>query len=577
MVGKPVTGSRGRWATNMKARIAAFASDQDGATYMFALVIFILMLIFGGLAVDVARLESQRVKLQQTADRAVLAAADLDNFADPEAVVQDYFDKAGLSQFLDSVTVETTLNGKTISANTSSEVQTMLLHLVGVDSLTAVGVGAAQEQVTDIEISLVVDVSGSMGGNKLTNLKDAAEDFFKNVMVQDNSSGALTTVSVIPYNAHVNIGWDLAGELNIDTRHAYSNCTRFRDDSVRDDFATTAIGPTTYIERTGHFEYYQTTRDFLDVQDQDFWCEPNDNRYVMVHQTDPQVLIDHVDLFWASGWTAIDQGMKWGAALLDPAFNPILEDMADNGDVPVTARGRPAAFEDQETMKIIVLMTDGANTVQRDFPAWAKDAMSPVWYSQAAANETGNWYDGYYVDLNYEATPSNKLVPNWRDWYRPRHPTTTKYSNGSLDDQWMGWHNRPDAVRLSYYDLLERFTNRDMQRFFWRYAHYDSRYWNNKDDRPKVWDWNRHKDMGPVHTNAGTADTQVKDFCDMIKNDPTKRVQIFAIAFQAPQAGEEVMQHCASSSGNYYDVNGLDIDTAFESIASQINYLRLIQ
>ncbi|MEM1152036.1 MAG: pilus assembly protein TadG-related protein, partial [Pseudomonadota bacterium] len=247
MVGKPVFGIRGHMADAVKARLAAFASDQSGASYIFALVIFILMLIFGGLAVDVARLEAQRVKLQQTADRAVLAAADLDNFADPKTVVEDYFEKAGLSQFLDSVTVETSLNGKTISANTSSEVQTMLLHLVGVDNLSTASIGAAKEQVTDIEISLVIDVSGSMGGNKLTNLKTAAAQFFTEVLGNNNSaSGALTTVSVIPYNAHVNMGWDLVDELNIDTRHEYSNCGRFREDNVRNDFNTTAIGPTTY-------------------------------------------------------------------------------------------------------------------------------------------------------------------------------------------------------------------------------------------------------------------------------------------------------------------------------------------
>ncbi|MEO1397469.1 MAG: glycosyltransferase, partial [Pseudomonadota bacterium] len=44
------------------------------------------------------------------------------------------------------------------------------------------------------------------------------------------------------------------------------------------------------------------------------WCAHDDNRHILVHETDPQVLTDFVDAFWADGWTAIDQGMRWGAA-----------------------------------------------------------------------------------------------------------------------------------------------------------------------------------------------------------------------------------------------------------------------
>ncbi|MEM6728269.1 MAG: hypothetical protein AAF618_07200, partial [Pseudomonadota bacterium] len=302
----------------------------------------------------------------------------------------------------------------------------------------------------------------------------------------------------------------------------------------------------------------------------DFWCRSDDNRTVMVHETDPAKLTTHIKSFWADGWTAVDQGMKVGAALLDPAFDDVIEKMADEKEIPLEVKGRPAPFTDDETMKIIVLMTDGANTVQRDLPDFAKTTMSPVWWSQSAANSGGAWYDGFYVDLNYEATPQSELVPGNRDWYRPRSPWSRN------DDQWMGWHGRSDAVRLSYQDLMMEFVPNDLQKMMWRWADYPSRNWKNQNARPKIWDWHRHDELFGVHTNASKADQQTRDFCDLI-NDSDRNIQIFTIAFQAPSAGENLMSHCATTSGHYYDVSTLDINNAFNSIASQINHLRLVQ
>ncbi|MEL6752145.1 MAG: vWA domain-containing protein, partial [Pseudomonadota bacterium] len=490
------------------------------------------------------------------------------------AVVADYFEKTGMSDYLIDTTVSPpAINSRTVTIETEAKIRTAFLHMVGVPSLGTAATGAAKEEISDIEISLVVDVSGSMRGDKIRNLKNAAGQFFDAVVENVPGQPGLTSVSIVPYNAHVNLGDDLAGHVNFDTSHNHSTCGRFRMDNVRNDFLTTAIDSDTWIERIGHFNYDGWDFNYKSPKAQWYWCPHDDNRTILVHETDPQALKDHINAFWADGWTAIDQGMKWGAALLDPAFNEVITDMiADEDiDIPAEVAERPAAWDDTETMKIIVLMTDGANTVQRDYPEFMKNNMSPVWWSQEAADETGNWWDGYYVDLNHERTPDWAEVPGWRDWYRPRSPW------GTGDDQWMGWHGRDDAVRLSYNDLLIRFTRRDLQQMMWRWADYNSRNYYYQYDRPVIWDYGQHSNMQVVHTDNSDADTQAETFCNMIKNDPTKNVQIFSIAFEAPWAGQQIMKKCASSDNHYYDVDGLDIVAAFNSIASQINQLRLIQ
>jgi hypothetical protein len=66
-----------------------FAAGESGSLTIFSLFVVLCMLMVGGLAVDFMRQESARAKLQSTLDRAILAAADMDQQLDPTAVVQD--------------------------------------------------------------------------------------------------------------------------------------------------------------------------------------------------------------------------------------------------------------------------------------------------------------------------------------------------------------------------------------------------------------------------------------------------------------------------------------------------------
>ena len=72
------------------------------------------------------RYETQRTQLQYTLDRAVLAAADLDQTLDPQGVVEDYFSKAGMSDYLVRVIVEDARDYERIHSN-------YLTQLPGVD------------------------------------------------------------------------------------------------------------------------------------------------------------------------------------------------------------------------------------------------------------------------------------------------------------------------------------------------------------------------------------------------------------------------------------------------------------
>lgn len=79
------------------------------------------------------------------------------------------------------------------------------MHMLGVNELHSAQAGRAEERRTNVEISLVLDLSGSMNsGLKLPRLKSAAAEFIESMLNEDQ--GDKVSISVVPYNGQVYIG-----------------------------------------------------------------------------------------------------------------------------------------------------------------------------------------------------------------------------------------------------------------------------------------------------------------------------------------------------------------------------------
>ena len=112
-----------------------YAQEEDGSVTIFAGAVIVMILLVAGIAYDLQRHEMERVRIQSTADMAVLAAADLDQTLDPQAVVQDYFDKAGIPNGTNAITVEEGLNFRTVSVNADGTIPTNFMTMLGIDTL----------------------------------------------------------------------------------------------------------------------------------------------------------------------------------------------------------------------------------------------------------------------------------------------------------------------------------------------------------------------------------------------------------------------------------------------------------
>lgn len=199
--------------TGSQNRLQRFRRDEAGTLVIFALMLAVLMLMMGGIAVDVMRYELRRTSLQNTLDRSTLAAASLTQDLDPEGVVNDYFLKAGLMDYLTSVTVTEGLNYRQVTATAAADTEPMFLGMMGIDQFDANGLSSAEQRVNNVEVMMVLDVSGSMNSNsRLTNLKTAASQFVSTVLAND-AEGKIS-IGMVPFNGQVNLGPTLLAQFN---------------------------------------------------------------------------------------------------------------------------------------------------------------------------------------------------------------------------------------------------------------------------------------------------------------------------------------------------------------------------
>jgi Flp pilus assembly protein TadG len=331
-----------------------FARAEEGAVSIFALFMVFIMLMIAGIGADLMRHEMERTRIQAVADRAVLAAADLDQEQDAEAVVRDYFAKAGMEAFVSNVIVDEGINYKTVTVDASTQMNTQFMDFVGRETLTVPAYSTAEEKVAKVEISMVLDISGSMRrNNKMDNLHDAAGEFVDTVLQPANRD--LISISLIPYTAQVNAGPNIVGQLNVPLLHNFSHCVDFDTQH----FDETGLSLTEPYEHMQHFDtgyYWNGLREIDSISNPG--CPKRSYEEITAFSQDATALKQQINQFRPRANTAIHIGMKWGVAMLDPSFQSITASLPS---IDAKFQSRPAAYSDRETLKTIILMTDGEN------------------------------------------------------------------------------------------------------------------------------------------------------------------------------------------------------------------------
>ncbi|MAB08706.1 MAG: pilus assembly protein [Rhodobacteraceae bacterium] len=387
----------------------AFGRDERGSMTYMAVALSLLMMVFGGVGIDIVYAELQRNKIQNTLDRSVLAAADLDNELDAEGVVEDYMGKMAMGDALIDVEIDEGLNYRTVTAEGYKTMPSNFMRLLGVDTMQAYGVSQAMERINKVEISMVLDISGSMDDNdKMAQLQGAAGDFVDTLLAEGNED--LVSISLVPYSEHVNAGPEILSYLDVDWKHGYSHCIEFPAAT----FGEAALDLTRTYEQMQHFQWNYNGSNALS----DTICPRYDYERIQAWSRDTTALKSQINSLQPRAGTSIFMGMKWGTALLDPSTRPIASGMIANGSVANVFEGRPVDYDDEDVLKTIVLMTDGQHDRSFRIRDWAYNSESEyahwdrynLWYY--LSRYVNSWDRGDFYYQKYDAGTGDTLLSN---------------------------------------------------------------------------------------------------------------------------------------------------------------------
>ena len=563
-------------STNSSSAISTarqrFAKDENGAVLVFALILFVLMAMMGGLAVDLMRYEATRTTLQNTLDRSTLAAASLSQTLNPESVVRDYFGKAGLTQDLTSVTVTEGLNFRNVNAKALADAKPLFLHMIGVNELKAPGVSTAEQRITNVEIALVLDVSGSMIGTKIANLKSAANEFVNTVLLSDGDDRI--SIALVPYNGQVNLGPTLAAKYNVTLPNSVAGTACV--DMPPSVYATTSMSRTLALPTTTYADTYSSmsgvggnsqtapsTTTYVSPSSNaptpgNRWCAPQTvltANIMRAPMNSISSLQSAINGMVATGATSINAGLKWGLTLLDPGTRPIFSELASAGVIPSVFGVRPLEYTDTEALKIIVLMTDGEHFAEERMNTAYKSGMSPI-------------YKGSDGNYSIQHTGTRPATAGTNTYYVPHLCTSPSCVSGSdVSSAWKSvkWSS---GVQQSWTQIWT-----DMRTSYVAWQFYARALGTSSSNRTSLYNtWMLNFRALSLTTDM---DTQLQSICTLAKSKPN--VLIYGIAFEAPTYGQQMISQCSSGPSYYFVSSATTIRDAFRTIATNISQLRLTQ
>jgi Flp pilus assembly protein TadG len=281
-----------------------------------------------GLAIDSARGYRADQQVAAALDAAALATAKalrLEALSDGELkqIADTYFQANFLNDHNTDVTVaplavsvDRVVNAVSLTATV--DLPTSFGRLMSVNAFRIVKSAQATYDVKDVELAMMLDVSGSMAGSKLSDLKSAAQDLV-DMLLSANESGAKNRIGIAPYSTAVNAG-------------SYAH-------------AATGSSATCVSERSGPEAFTDAAPPSFPVGTKATSCPAS---AVLPLTDDPDEMEDRIETLAAGGMTAGHLGIAWAWYLLSPNWADVW-----SSDSPASP------YHDPDTLKAIIVMTDG--------------------------------------------------------------------------------------------------------------------------------------------------------------------------------------------------------------------------
>ncbi len=315
-----------------------FFRDTRGTIAMiFALSI---MAIIGtvGLAIDGARVYGVGAKLTAALDAAALVAAKRLNEegisdAEVQRVALNFFN-ANMAAMgaapLDITSFHAVPDraNSSVTINVSTSIPTTFGQVLKIPTFDFGKSATVVYKMKKIELALVLDITGSMSGSKLAEMKTAARNVIDTIFATNPLIGQVR-VSIVPYSASVNVGPYAALVSN---GQSADGCVVERTGAEAATDSPPANGAYFNVINAPQPGFFQT-------------C-PSDAIQPLSYNA--SALRSAIDSLGTSGGTAGHIGTAWGWYTLSPNWNGVWP-----------AASLPNPHTDANTVKSILIMTDG--------------------------------------------------------------------------------------------------------------------------------------------------------------------------------------------------------------------------
>lgn len=327
-----------RAASKFGRMIRAYAGATRGSVLMVWAFAMVVVIGAAGAAVDYTRAVNMRGQLAHALDASAIAGARLlSSSAVSEATVRktvvDYYQatmtNAGYADMkLPDPDVLVDPKEGTLTVTSTFPVKTVFITVLGVDSIDVGTVAQVNYSRYNVELALVLDVTGSMKSH-MASLRSAAQSVVDILMPEGTKeSESKVRISLVPYSQGVNLG-------------EYAS-------KVSNGFAGTQNCVT---ERVGDQQYTDATYDY-DGENSEFFgggsngCTPTPQMEPLTAKRNK--LTSAISKLDDGGYTAGQTGIAWGWYTLSPKWTNLWPKDSDPGD-----------YDEQKLLKFAILMTDG--------------------------------------------------------------------------------------------------------------------------------------------------------------------------------------------------------------------------
>jgi Flp pilus assembly protein TadG len=601
---------------DLARRLRAFAPNEKGNVAMLFALACLVIFPLVGFAIDFSRTIVDKHKLQMMTDSAVLAAAHDAHMtsAEREAVIESYINhlEAELGR---EIHYEVEQDGEgLVSLTTELRVDTTISKIMGRDYIDVTVRSDAIEGGADIEVAMVLDITGSMSGSRITALKEAAEDLVE-IVVQDAQTPYYSKVSIVPYSVAVNVGeyaddvrgnilpgtpitnaaWQVGATRNItgatranpvvitSNNHGFQNGDRVRITGVsgmtqlnNKIYTVSNVATNTFRLQGVNGSSYNNYSSGGQIRE----CINNDCEVTVTAEDHGLENGDHVWITGVNGMTQINRTthQTW------TVFNVTDDTFALTGTTGhsysnYTSGGTAFCTEAGCEYFRFNNASNGAQRLHR-ISTCATERTGDEAYTDVAASEepVGR---GYMSTAN--PCPANQIVPLTSD---------KDDLNDAIDDLVIGGSTAGHmGAAWGYYTLSPEFgaifpsASRPAQygrpklhkfAVFMTDGDFNSSFCQGVLSRTSTAGSGSTADQINCNAQNGTSFAQAQQYCDAMKD---AGIRVYTVGFEVPsQTLRDALTECASHSQFAYFANGsAELVSVFQQIGRSINEVRLVK